>query len=161
MVKLERLLLSFLFSPPLQRGYTEKEPFMALLQHFKAEPTDYILAYTNGKVFRQGTGKAFWYWRHKTSIVMVPTSTRDALFVLNESTSNFQTVTLQGQITYRIVAPQTVAGLLNFTIDPRTRQYLSDDPEKLNSVSLTSCRPIRGTNYRAFRLRMHCAALSV
>ncbi len=105
---------------------------MALLQHFKAEPTDYILAYTNGKVFRQGTGKAFWYWRHKTSIVMVPTSTRDALFVLNESTSNFQTVTLQGQITYRIVAPQTVAGLLNFTIDPRTRQYLSDDPEKLN-----------------------------
>ncbi len=105
---------------------------MALLQHFKAEPTDYILAYTNGKVFRQGTGKAFWYWRHKTSIVMVPTSTRDALFVLNESTSNFQTVTLQGQTTYRIVAPQTVAGLLNFTIDPRTRQYLSDDPEKLN-----------------------------
>ena len=105
---------------------------MALLQYFKAEPTDYILAYANGKIFRQGAGKAFWYWRHKTSIVMVPASTKDALFVLNEATGNFQTVTLQGQITYRIVAPQTVAGLLNFTINPRTRQYLSEDPEKLD-----------------------------
>src|SRR5579871_1376653 len=89
---------------------------MAFLQHFKAEPTDYILAYSNGKIFRQGTGKAFWYLRHRTSIVLVPVSTMDALFVLNEGTSNFQTVTLQGQITYRIVQPETVAGLLNFTI---------------------------------------------
>ncbi len=105
---------------------------MLFLQHFKAEPTEYILAYKNGKVFRQGPGKAFWYWRHKTSIVMVPISTMDALFALNEGTRNFQTVTLQGQITYRIMEPQTVAQLLNFTINPRTRQYLSDDPEKLN-----------------------------
>jgi hypothetical protein len=105
---------------------------MAWLQHFKAEPTDYILAYSNGKVFRQGPGKAFWYWRHKTSIVLVPVSTKDALFVLNEGTNNFQTVTLQGQITYRVVEPETVAGLLNFTIDPRTKQYLTEDPEKLS-----------------------------
>ena len=105
---------------------------MAWLQYFKGEPTEYILAYSNGKVFRQGAGKAFWYWKHKTSIVLVPASTTDALFVLNEATGNFQAVTLQGQITYRIAQPQTIAGLLNFTIHPKTRQYLSDDPEKLN-----------------------------
>ena len=105
---------------------------MAWLQYFKGEPTEYILAYSNGKVFRQGAGKAFWYWKHSTSIVLVPASTTDALFVLNEATGNFQAVTLQGQITYRIAQPQTIAGLLNFTINPKTRQYLSDDPEKLN-----------------------------
>ncbi|HEU5200107.1 MAG TPA: SPFH domain-containing protein [Ktedonobacterales bacterium] len=105
---------------------------MAWLQYFKGEPTEYILAYSNGNVFRQGAGKAFWYLKHNTSIVLVPASTTDALFVLNEATGNFQAVTLQGQITYRIAQPQTIAGLLNFTIDPRTRQYLSDDPEKLN-----------------------------
>lgn len=105
---------------------------MAWLQYFKGEPTEYILAYSNGSVFRQGAGKAFWYWKHSTSIVLVPASTTDALFVLNEATGNFQAVTLQGQITYRIAQPQTIAGLLNFTINPKTRQYLSDDPEKLN-----------------------------
>jgi regulator of protease activity HflC (stomatin/prohibitin superfamily) len=104
---------------------------MALLQYFKAEPTEYIISYSNGKVKREGAGRAFWYWRPSASIVMVPTSTTDALFVLNETTSNFQAITLQGQITYRIADPKTLAGLLNFTIQPKTRDYLSDDPEKL------------------------------
>jgi regulator of protease activity HflC (stomatin/prohibitin superfamily) len=104
---------------------------MAIIGYFKAEPTEYILAYTNGNMFRQGTGKAFWYWRPSTSIVMVPIATTDALFVLNEITGNFQAVTLQGQITYRITEPQTIAQLLNFTINPRTRAYLSDDPDRL------------------------------
>jgi regulator of protease activity HflC (stomatin/prohibitin superfamily) len=100
--------------------------------YFKSEPTEYILAYSNGKIFRQGAGRAFWYWQPSTSIVLVPISTVDALFVFNELTGNFQAVTLQGQITYRIAEPQTIAGLLNFTINPRTRAYRSKDPEKLD-----------------------------
>jgi hypothetical protein len=63
--------------------------------------------------------------------VLVPISTVDALFVFNEITGNFQAVTVQGQVTYRITAPQTIVDLLNFTIHPRTRQYLSEDPAKL------------------------------
>lgn len=105
---------------------------MAPIAYFKAEPTEYILAYSNGRIFRNGAGRAFWYWQPSSSIVMVPLSTIDALFVLNEATGNFQAVTLQGQITYRIIAPQTIAELLNFTINPKTRQYLSDDPAKLS-----------------------------
>ncbi|HEU5229564.1 MAG TPA: SPFH domain-containing protein [Ktedonobacteraceae bacterium] len=105
---------------------------MALIEYFKSEPTEYILAYSNGKIARQGAGLAFWYWRPSTSIVMVPISTVDALFVFNETTGNFQAVTLQGQITYRITEPETISRLLNFTIHPRTRQYTSEDPAKLN-----------------------------
>lgn len=104
---------------------------MAVIGYFKAEPTEYILAYSNGRLFREGPAKAFWYWRPSTSIILVPIATTDALFALNEVTGNFQAVTLQGQITYRIVVPQTVASLLNFTINPRTRGYLSDDPDRL------------------------------
>lgn len=104
---------------------------MPLLGYFKAEPTEYILAYANGRVFRQGAGRVFWYWPPRTSIVLVPLSTVDALFVFNEVTRNFQAVTVQGQITYRITAPEVLARLLNFTIDPRTRQYRTEDPDKL------------------------------
>src|SRR5215213_5227419 len=105
---------------------------MFQIAYFKSEPTEYILAYSNGRIFRQGAGRSFWYWRPSASIVLVPLATIDALFVLNETTGNFQAVTLQGQITYRIAEPKTLAGLLNFTIDPRTRQYRSEDPAKLN-----------------------------
>jgi len=105
---------------------------MLPIAYFKSEPTEYILAYTNGKITRQGAGQAFWYWRPSTSIALVPVSTIDAPFMLSETTGNFQSVTLQGQITYRIVEPQTLAQLLDFTIDPGTRQHRADDPDKLS-----------------------------
>lgn len=102
------------------------------MAYFKAEPVEYILAYTNGRIFRQGTGKAFWYWPHLTSIALIPVATTDVTFAFNETTSNFQSITLQGQFTYRITEPQTIAQLLNFTINPRTRAYRSEDPDRLN-----------------------------
>ncbi|HEY7416332.1 MAG TPA: SPFH domain-containing protein [Ktedonobacteraceae bacterium] len=105
---------------------------MALFGYFKAEPTEYILAYVNGQVLHQGTGLAFWYWPLRTSIVLVPVATTDVTFVFNETTGNFQAVTLQGQFTYRITEPQTIAQQLNFTINPRTRAYRSEDPDRLN-----------------------------
>jgi regulator of protease activity HflC (stomatin/prohibitin superfamily) len=105
---------------------------MALIGYFKAEPTEYILASANGHVFCQGAGRTFWYWPHRTSIVLVPVATTDVTFAFNEVTGNFQAVTLQGQFTYRITQPQVISHLLNFTIDPRTRQYRSQDPDRLN-----------------------------
>src|SRR6476469_6764077 len=91
-----------------------------MFAYFKAEPTEYVLAYSDGRVFQQGAGRAFWYWRPSASIVVMPVSTIDALFALNETTRNFQAVTVQGQVTYRIA-------------DPRTRKYRSDDPAKLEA----------------------------
>ncbi|MBA2679506.1 MAG: SPFH domain-containing protein [Ktedonobacteraceae bacterium] len=105
---------------------------MALIGYFKSEPTEYILAYANGSVFRQGAGRAFWYWGPSTSIALVPLSSIDAPFVFNESTGNFQTIVVQGQITYQIIDAEMLARLMNFTIDPKTRRYRSNDPDKLN-----------------------------
>jgi regulator of protease activity HflC (stomatin/prohibitin superfamily) len=105
---------------------------MALFGYFKAEPTEYILASVNGQVLRQGAGRAFWYWPHRTSIVLVPIATTDVTFAFNEVTNDFQAVTLQGQFTYRISRPEVISQLLNFTINPRTRRYRSEDPDRLN-----------------------------
>lgn len=99
--------------------------------YFKGQPTDYILKYTGGRVAREGAGLAFFYFRHNTQIVAVPTSSVDANFVFNEVTNNFQEVTIQGQLTYRIHAPKQAAAQLNFTIDPVLRKHISSDPERL------------------------------
>ena len=55
----------------------------------------------------------------------------DAPFIFEEVTSDFQTVTVQGQITFRIVDQKKIAELLNYTLDIRGRGYASDDPQKL------------------------------
>jgi hypothetical protein len=99
--------------------------------YFKGQPTDYILKYSGGKLASQGQGLAFYYLRHSTQVVAVPTSSRDASLVFNETTNNFQAVTIQGQVTYRIHNPTQAAALLNFSLEPRTRTYLSNDPDRL------------------------------
>jgi len=98
---------------------------------FKSEPTEYVLVYKRGRIVREGRGLAFFYWKPTTSIVLIPTGTIDAPFVFNEVTGDFQAVTVQGQLTYRISHPQTMATLLDFTVNPKTKRYLADDPGNL------------------------------
>ncbi|MHC9538051.1 MAG: SPFH domain-containing protein [Vulcanimicrobiota bacterium] len=99
--------------------------------YFKGQPTEYIIQFTGGYVRRKGRGLAFFYLAHNTQIVVVPESSTDTHFVFNEVTGNFQAVTVQGQCTYRISDPQKSAELLNFAIEPRSRAYISTDPELL------------------------------
>lgn len=101
------------------------------LSYFKGLPTEYVVKYTGGNISREGAGLSFAYFRYNTQVVAVPTASSDASFVFNELTRNFQTVTIQGQFTWRIVDAKKVSQLLNFTIDPLKRTYVSNDPEKL------------------------------
>jgi regulator of protease activity HflC (stomatin/prohibitin superfamily) len=55
----------------------------------------------------------------------------DVPFVFQETTSDFQAVTIQGQFTYRVADPKRLASLLDFSIDKR-HAYCSDDPRKLS-----------------------------
>jgi regulator of protease activity HflC (stomatin/prohibitin superfamily) len=102
-----------------------------ILKHFKGEPSDYILRYRYGTIRRHGTGLSFWYLPFNTSIAVVPVVRLDAPFVFNETTANYQEIAIQGQLTYRLTKPLEVAKVLDFTIDPATRRYRSQDPEKL------------------------------
>ena len=100
--------------------------------YFKGQPTEYVMRFSGGKVRAQGKALSFTYLVRTTSIVIVPTAVRDAGFVFNELTNSFQTVTIQGSLTYRIADPARAATLIDFAIDPRRRTYLSTDPESLN-----------------------------
>lgn len=102
-----------------------------IIPYFKGQPTDYILRYTGGTLRSSGLGQAFFYWHYNTQVVAVPTQSQDASFVFNELTKDFQEVTLQGQVTFRIKDAKVAAGLFNFTIDPVSQQYLNEDHDKL------------------------------
>lgn len=54
----------------------------------------------------------------------------DLPFVFREATADFQEVTVQGQLTYRVADPKRLAALLDYSVDGRLA-YLSDDPRKL------------------------------
>jgi hypothetical protein len=99
--------------------------------YFKAQPTEYVQKFVGGRAVREGEALSFYYLEHRTSIVVVPTSSVDANFVFGEQTRNYQAITIQGQLAYRIVEPRLTAGLLNYAVDPKRRAYVSEDPERL------------------------------
>ena len=101
-----------------------------MLAYMKAAPTTYILHYRGGRLRREGPGLAFWYLQPASTIIAVPLASRDVPFVFNEVTADFQAVTIQGQLTYRVADPRRLAELLDFSIRPG-RAYVSDDPEKV------------------------------
>ena len=101
-----------------------------MLAYSKNSPTTYVLHYRNGRVRREGQGLAFWYFQPTSTIVAVPLASRDVPFAFSEVTADFQPVTLQGQLTYRIADPKRLAGLLDFSVRASGR-YLSDDPDKV------------------------------
>ena len=101
-----------------------------MLSFIKVPPTTYVLQYKHGHIKREGAGLSFIYYAPTSTIVAIPMASADVPFVFQESTGDFQSVTIQGQLTYRVADPKRVASLLDFSVDQR-RAYHSDDPRKL------------------------------
>lgn len=119
----------------------------------KFQPSDYVLKYRNGKIVREGVGLSFYYYVPSTSIVVVPVGSVDAPFIFEELTADFQTVTVQGQITFRIVDQKKIAGLLNYTLDMRGKGYISDDPQKLPQRVINIVRVLTKKTLEGMELR--------
>ncbi|WP_257446301.1 SPFH domain-containing protein [Archangium lipolyticum] len=100
------------------------------IRYMKAPPTTYVMQFKDGRVKREGPGLSFFYWAPTTTVVAVPLSSSDVPFVFNEVTQDFQAVTLQGQLTYRVADPKLLSGLLDYSIKP-SGEYASEDPSKL------------------------------
>jgi len=106
--------------------------------YLKAAPTSFVIQYINGKPVREGPGLSFYYFAPRSVIVLVPLGSVDVPFVFNEVSSDFQEVTIQGQLAYRVTDPRRLSQMLDFSIQANGR-YVSDDPKKLGErlVSLT------------------------
>lgn len=96
----------------------------------KAPPTSYVIHFRNGRIVREGPGLSFYYYAPTSTIVSVPLSSVDVPFVFNEVTADFQEVTIQGQLSYRVIDPKLLARMLDFSVNWRGA-YASNDPEKL------------------------------
>ena len=101
------------------------------ISYLKASPTTYVIKFVDGKPVREGAGLSFWYFAPRAVIVQVPLSSEDVPFVFNEVSADFQDVTLQGVLTYRVTNPSELAKILDFSVYPNGR-YVSEDPKKLD-----------------------------
>jgi regulator of protease activity HflC (stomatin/prohibitin superfamily) len=101
------------------------------IRYLKAPPTTHVMQFRGGRLVRQGTGLSFFYFAPTSVIAQIPMASSGVPFVFNEVTADFQDATIQGELTYRVSNPATLAALLDFSVDTGGR-YRSDDPSKLS-----------------------------
>jgi regulator of protease activity HflC (stomatin/prohibitin superfamily) len=99
-------------------------------KYLKAPATTFVLLYKNGQVVRRGKGLSFLYFAPTSTVAQVPMTSVDMPFAFMETSADFQETTVQGNLTYRIVDPEKLAALLDYTVDHYGR-YKSQDPSKV------------------------------
>lgn len=109
------------------------------IRYVKSSPAQYLLQYRDGHIVREGTGLSFYYFAPRSTLVSIPLTANELPFMFEETTRDFQTVTLQGQVNYRVAEPRTLAAQLDFTLLPNGA-YASEDPQRLPLRVLNAVR---------------------
>jgi regulator of protease activity HflC (stomatin/prohibitin superfamily) len=120
-VQLNQLILQ----PPTRRNT------MLGIRFIKTQPTTHLMQFRRGQLRRQGPGLSLVYYAPTTTLVAVPVGSQDCDFMLELATGDFQAVTVQGQVTYRVKDPQCTAALMDFSLAADGKRYASDDPQRL------------------------------
>ena len=121
-------------------------------RYVKSSPSQYLLQYRNGRVTREGTGLSFFYFAPQSTLVSVPLSSTDVPFMFEEITRDFQSVTLQGQVSFRIANPKQLAEQQDFTLLPNGN-YVSEDPKRLQVRVLNAVKVQFGSLLQTLDLR--------
>ncbi len=101
------------------------------IRHIKFDSMTYVIHYSSGKVSKEGRGLSFFYFAPSSSIAAIPLGSNDLPFIFTDVTSDYQSVTIQGQISYKVIQPKVLADVLDFTVNEKG-EYKKNDIEKLN-----------------------------
>lgn len=122
------------------------------IKHTKFDAMTYVMHFKNGKIKREGRGLSFFYFAPNSSIVAIPMGSNDLPFIFNESTNDYQTVTIQGQISYKISQPKILADVLDFTVF-RSGEYKKNDIEKLNQRIINEAQTATSSFIHGIKLK--------
>ncbi|MGW4206010.1 SPFH domain-containing protein [Streptomyces sp. NPDC004726] len=89
-------------------------------RHLRSAPTAHIRHHQRGRLAHDGPGLSFWFRALTAAVCEVPVDDREESMAFHARTSDFQDVTVQATVTYRIGDPAVAAARLDFSIDPNT-----------------------------------------
>ena len=111
-------------------------------------PTDHVVLYKSGRKAREGAGLGGVIFMPTTTAAAVPMDARDDFFSVETMTADYQTVTIQGLITFRIADAALAVARQDFSIDIRTGRHTGEPMkqivDRLRSIVMSACRDALG-----------------
>ncbi|RYJ29295.1 NrtR-regulated hypothetical NrtX [Streptomyces sp. L-9-10] len=102
--------------------------------HLRSAPTAHVRHHRRGRLVHDGPGLSFWFRALTAALSEVPVDDRELAMAFHARTADFQDVTVQSTVTYRISEPATAAARLDFSIDPDTGAWRGAPLEQLATL---------------------------
>ncbi|MDQ0847214.1 MULTISPECIES: SPFH domain-containing protein [unclassified Streptomyces] len=103
-------------------------------RHLRAAPTAHVRHHRRGRLAHDGTGLSFWFRALTAALSEVPVDDRELAVSFHARTADFQDVSVQATVTYRISEPSTAAARLDFSIDPDTGAWRAAPLEQIATL---------------------------
>ncbi|MEW2047636.1 SPFH domain-containing protein [Streptomyces sp. NPDC051445] len=103
-------------------------------RHLRGAPTAHVRHHRSGKLVHDGPGLSFWFRSLSAALSEVPVDDRELAMTFHARTVDFQDVTVQATVTYRVSDPAVAAARLDFSIDPDTGVWRSAPLEQLGTL---------------------------
>ncbi|MGW0941096.1 SPFH domain-containing protein [Streptomyces sp. NPDC002623] len=103
-------------------------------RHLRGAPTAHVRHHRSGKLVHDGPGLSFWFRSLSAALSEVPVDDRELAMTFHARTVDFQDVTVQATVTYRISDPAVAAARLDFSIDPDTGVWRGAPLEQLATL---------------------------
>ncbi|MEV8394565.1 MULTISPECIES: SPFH domain-containing protein [unclassified Streptomyces] len=103
-------------------------------RHLRSAPTSHVRHHRRGRLVHDGPGLSFWFRALTAALSEVPVDDRELAMAFHARTADFQDVTVQSTVTYRISEPATAAARLDFSIDPDTGAWRGAPLEQLATL---------------------------
>lgn len=104
-----------------------------MIAQLKSDASHHVISYRKGKRKQSGRGLVFWFAPENTSIAEVPLDDRELSIFVHGRSADFQTVTVQGMLTWRVVDPELLAERINFNINLRTGNAVEKPIERIET----------------------------
>jgi regulator of protease activity HflC (stomatin/prohibitin superfamily) len=94
-----------------------------MTRHLRGTPTLYVRHIRRGKVAHQGVGQSFFFRPLSAVLSEVPLDDRELAVLFHARTADFQDLTVQASVTFRVVDPITACSRIDFALDPQTGNW--------------------------------------
>jgi len=107
------------------------------LRHLSSEPSFHLLRYKKGVLKKSGRGLSFLFFPMGTSVAEVPVDDRELTLTLKGRAKDFQEITMNGTVIYRVTNPELLSNRMDFTIDLETGVYLKQPLDQIASLLIS------------------------
>lgn len=105
-----------------------------IARHLRGTPTQHVRHLRKGALVHEGTGLSF-FFRPLTAVLSeVPVDDRELPLLFHARTADYQDLTVQASVTFRVTDPATACARIDFSVDPETGRWRGTPLEQLGGL---------------------------